>query len=390
MTNLEEASKRLSKVTSDLMRHPETRAYIGVFMMGKVSIEESIPTACTDGINEKYNPDFLMKLSLPEARGLKMHEGLHKVFKHTVRCLSFWKEDPKLANQAADYVVNDLIMNVADKAFIKLPAGGLYDPKFHGWAFPEIFNFLKQEKQGGKGGGGSGRGEPLDEHDMSGAEQMSAEEIKEYAEKINEALHQGSMLASRLGKTLPRAVTDDMQPQVDWRDTLHEFVNSVANGNDEHTYRRFDKKMMAYDIIQPGVYSEKVGDIIVAIDVSGSINQEQINEFAAELQSICEQVSPDALRVIWWHDRIDSEQLFMPEQFGDIRKLLKPNGSGGTYVTCVSDYITKQQLKADCVLVFTDGFVEYDPKWDVTVPTLWLVTRRQDFVPPRGMTVKIN
>jgi predicted metal-dependent peptidase len=309
------------------------------------------------------------------------------VFKHTVRCLSFWKENAQLANQAADYVVNDVIMNVADKAFIKLPAGGLYDPKFHNWAYPEVYRFLKNEQE--QGGGGS-RGNPLDDHDMSAAEEMTAEEIKKYADDIKEALHQGGLLASRFGKALPRSITEELQPQVDWRDALREFVTSVAAGNDEHTYRRFDKKMMAYDIIQPGVYSEKVGDIIVAIDVSGSIGQAQINEFATELQSICEQVTPDALRVIWWHDKVENEQMFLPEQFGDIRKLLKPNGTGGTYVTCVSDYITSRQLKADCVLVFTDGYVEASPKWEVNASTLWLVTRNKDFSPPSGMTVKIN
>lgn len=393
MTNTEQASKRLSKVTRDLMRHPETRAYLGVLIMGKMSIDSSIPTACTDGVNEKYNPDFLMKLAEPEARALRLHETLHKVFKHLARGVTYWKENPKLANQAADYVVNDVIVNIADKAFIKLPDGGLYDPQFHGWSFPEVYRYLKEEQEDGNGGGGVGapqRGESLDDHDTSGAEQMTGEEIKQYGEAINEALHQGGLLAARFGKPLPRAITEELQPKVDWRDALREFVSSIASGNDEHTYRRFDKKMMAYDIIQPGVYSEKVGDIIVAIDVSGSINQEQLNEFATELVSVCEQVSPDALRIIWWHDSVANEQVFMPEEFGNLRNLLKPNGSGGTRVTCVSEHIVRHQMKADCVLVFTDGHIEDDPKWDVTAPTLWLVTHKRDFVPPRGVTVKID
>jgi predicted metal-dependent peptidase len=249
----------------------------------------------------------------------------------------------------------------------------------------------EEEQGGGQGGQSNGASQPLDEHDMSNAEQMSAKEMKEYVEQVNEAIHQGGLLAGRFGQKLPRSVTETLQPQVDWATALREFVSSVAQGNDEHTYRKFDKRMILDDIIQPGVISEKVGDIVVAIDTSGSINAAMINEFAAELQSICEQVHPDALRVMWWDTTVSSEQVFTPDGFNDISKLLKPTGGGGTHVSCVSEHMLKRNYKADCVLVFTDGYVESDIKWDVMCPTLWLVTSKRDFVPPNGgKTVKVE
>ena len=359
---MQEAIKKLEKATVDLLRHPETAAYAGVLVMGKTTVVDDIPTACTDGVNEKYGEAFLNKLMLPEVRGLKLHEGLHKVFKHTVRGLPYWKKNAKLANMAADYVVNDVIMNIKDKAFIKLPDGGLYDSKFHGWSYPEIYRHLEKEEE--QGGQGNGAGQPFDEHDMSNG---------------------------RFGQKLPRSVTETLQPKVDWTTALREFVSSIAQGNDEHTYRKFDKRMILDDIIQPGVMSEKVGDIVVAIDTSGSISAAMINEFAAELQSICEQVNPDALRVMWWDTTVSSEQVFTPDGFNDISKLLKPTGGGGTHVSCVSEHMLKRNYKADCVLVFTDGYVEDDVKWDVMCPTLWLVTGKRDFVPPNGgKTVKVE
>lgn len=386
---MQEAIKKLEKATVDLLRHPETAAYAGVLVMGKTTVVDDIPTACTDGVDEKYGEAFLNKLMLPEVRGLKLHEGLHKVFKHTVRGLPYWKKNAKLANMAADYVVNDVIMNIKDKAFIKLPDGGLYDPKFHGWSYPEIYRHLEKEEE--QGGQGNGAGQSFDEHDMSNAEQMSAEEMKEYVDQVNEAIHQGGLLAGRFGQKLPRSVTETLQPKVDWTTALREFVSSIAQGNDEHTYRKFDKRMILDDIIQPGVMSEKIGDIVVAIDTSGSISASMINEFASELQSICEQVNPDALRVMWWDTTVSSEQVFTPENFNDITKLLKPTGGGGTCVSCVSKHIIERNYKADCVLVFTDGHVEDDIKWDVMCPTLWLVTSKRDFVPPNGgKTVKVE
>jgi predicted metal-dependent peptidase len=109
-----------------------------------------------------------------------------------------------------------------------------------------------------------------------------------------------------------------------------------------------------------------------------------LNEFATEQQGLCEQVSPDALRVMWWDTKVRSEQVFTPEMFNDISKLLKPAGGGGTEVSCVSSYMVERNYKADCMIVFTDGHVEDDVKWDVMCPTLWLVTSNRGFTPPRG------
>ena len=59
-------------------------------------------------------------------------------------------------------------------------------------------------------------------------------------------------------------------------------------------------------------------------------------------------------------------------------------------VGCVSKYINKEQLKPECVIVFTDGYVESDPKWNIIPPTLWMVTQAKDWVPPSGKKVMVN
>jgi predicted metal-dependent peptidase len=65
-------------------------------------------------------------------------------------------------------------------------------------------------------------------------------------------------------------------------------------------------------------------------------------------------------------------------------------GGGGTTVSSVSKYITKNDIKAECVLVFTDGYVENNVQWDITSPTLWLVTQNRGFTPPSGKKVLVN
>ena len=136
----------------------------------------------------------------------------------------------------------------------------------------------------------------------------------------------------------------------------------------------------------PTVENETIGDIVVAIDTSGSIGQEQINEFAGELVSICESVSPESVRILWWDTMVHGEQMFT-DNYSAIGEMLKPLGGGGTEVGCVSKYINKQKINAECVIVFTDGYVEHDVKWDIQAPTLWMITDAHNWMPPTGKKV---
>jgi predicted metal-dependent peptidase len=130
-----------------------------------------------------------------------------------------------------------------------------------------------------------------------------------------------------------------------------------------------------------------MGEVVVAIDTSGSIGQDQINAFAGELASICSAVSPEAVRVLWWDTMVHGEQLFTPDNYDRIGALLKPLGGGGTQVSCVSRHMIKNNINAECLVVFTDGFVEDKIVWDMAVPTLWLVTANKSWRPPAGQKV---
>jgi predicted metal-dependent peptidase len=67
--------------------------------------------------------------------------------------------------------------------------------------------------------------------------------------------------------------------------------------------------------------------------------------------------------------------------------MLKPKGGGGTRVSCVSEYLNKNKINAECVLVFTDGYLENDVKWSISAPTLWMVTENKGWTPPTGKKV---
>jgi predicted metal-dependent peptidase len=407
-----------------LMKHPQTALYSGVMLMGTSAVEDNVPTAYTDGVNKKYGRKFLESItSEAKVRGLILHENLHVALKQVVHGHAMFMENRKMANLAADFVVNDIITCIdgtvagTSERLVELPDHAVYDPMFHDWSMREVYNYLKKNAKcdgsgKGKGQGGQGNNPPSggnqpndddgdgntvtvngktydisqsDEHDFVGRE-ATAEEAKEILDQIDKALREGGMLAGRMGAKIPRVISDLLEPKIDWREALREFVSATTKGNDEFTWRRMNKRHMANDIYLPSVENESIGEIVVAIDTSGSIGGAEITEFATELVSICDLCQPEVVRVLWWDTEVHGEQVFK-DNYSNIATLLKPMGGGGTHVSCVSDYVNKNKIKAECVLVFTDGYVESNIDWKITSPTLWMVTQRKDFVPPVGKKV---
>lgn len=412
---------KLKKAHMALMKHPETCLYSGVMLMGKSEILEEMPTAATDGINKFYGREFMDKLSPEETRAIVLHETLHVALKHIPRHRAMVRENAMLANMAMDFVVNDVIMNIKDKKLCKLPDGALYMPGWTGWSVRQIYDELKKAlpdppppprgkkpcdnppPTGGQGQGGSEKSDsrhgekvringkdmqPFDDHDVSGVDELSPEELKGIDKDINEALQQGGMLAGRFGVKLPRVISDLLTPKVNWRDALRDFVSAACRGRDEFTWRKLNRRRLADDHYVPSMEDETVDEIVVAIDTSGSIGGKELTEFATELASICDTMTPNCVRVLWWDTIVHGEQTFHDE-YSNIAKMLKPLGGGGTRVSCVSEYMIKNNVRSEALVIFTDGFVEGKIQWETTVPTLWMVTQNSRFKPP-GNGVMVN
>ena len=396
--------QRIKKGHIMLMKHPETALWSGILMMGTTEVvDDPKVTAYTNGIDKRYGRTFLQMIcpTQEEVNGLILHENLHIGLRQMIHNLDLFREDVKKANKAADFVVNDMIMEISKKypQLVQLPKGGCYDMKYHNMNMREVYKLL-EECEGGKGGkgeegegdgdkpsGGGGDEYSFDEHDFETS--ITQEEAKEMDARIDRAIREGALLAGRLGVDLPRQITDMLAPVIDWREVLRDFVTASCKGKDEYTWRKFNRRVISNDIYLPTVENETIGEVVVAIDTSGSIGQEELNVFASELVSICDAVSPDAVRVLWWDTKVHGEQLFT-DNYDQIGSMLKPLGGGGTRVSCVSEYINKKNIKAECCIVFTDGYLENNVEWNISAPTLWLVTHNKDWTPPSGKLVHVK
>lgn len=391
LTNAITPEERLEKIHVSLMRDKRTALFSGIMLMGKSEVVDDCPTARTDGLNKFYGREFIEGLTDQELRALVWHENGHVALKHILRFKSLMeKGQGQLVNIACDYVVNDMIVSTDDESFVKLPKGGLYESKYHDWSVNDILKDLQkmQEENPEQLQRQIGEGETLDEHDYENAEGGDTKESVEKLERlIEEGMRQGQILAGKLGGDIPRSITDMLAPKVDWKDVLRDFIQSSMRGKDELTWRKFNKRHLANDIYLPSTEDESVGELVVALDVSGSIGGEVLNSFASELSSICVNTQPDKVRVLWWDTKVSSEQVFTVKDYEHIKTLLKATGGGGTAPECIDKYLIDKNIKAEALIVLTDGAFD-KPIWKSSMPSLWVCTWSDKNIPDSAKSVR--
>jgi predicted metal-dependent peptidase len=120
--------QRLSKAVVDIMGNPKYVALAGVLMIGDRTVQDDIPTACTNGRDEMYGRAFVDTLNDAELRFLVLHECYHKLYRHLITWRHLYDENRRLANIACDYVINVKIADDNPDGWAVMPQGGRFDP----------------------------------------------------------------------------------------------------------------------------------------------------------------------------------------------------------------------------------------------------------------------
>jgi len=387
------ALNMIERAHVELMNHKDTMEYAGVIMVGKYRVSEDIPTAMTNGVDCIYGDEFIRKLSESDRRGLIMHENLHKTFQHTFLWKHLYEQNAKIANQACDYVINIIIKDLDKKSsgFVTLPQGGLYDERFRGMSSQEVFDILMDEREeGGSGGNGDGdedgeEGAGLDGHDWTELPKDRQDEIKK---EIDQAIRQGALMAGKLGGNLSRELGELLQPKVDWREQLRDFVTSLADGKDVSTWQRVNRRWLQHDMYMPSTLSETMGRIVIGVDTSGSIGGEELNKFLSEVQSICMTVKPDIVDLIYWDTEVAKHEIYDREKQDKLVNSTKPAGGGGTDPSCVPEYIEANKLNPECVIMLTDGYVGTWGTWKH--PLVWCIVGGNKATPSVGASIYVD
>ena len=390
--------QRLSKAVVDIMGCPKYIALAGILMIGNRTIindpleRGGLTTACTNGKDEWYYRGFVDSLNDAELRFLVLHENYHKLYRHLSTWKHLVKDDPDLSNISMDHVINiKLVEDNHDDRFATMTgelAKGFCNEEFKGWDTAKIFHHLKQENKKG-GGQGQGEGEGFDVHDHEGAEEMTPEQEKGLAREIDEAIRQGALVAGKAGSGGDRDFKELLKVQVDWKQVLREFVTTTCKGKDYSTWNKPNRRFIGQGIYMPSGISEKVGELAIAIDTSGSIGDSELSVFLSEVKGICDTVKPDKVRLLYWDTEVCADEEYKQDEVDRLVQSTKPEGGGGTMIECVPQYMADKSIKPQACIVLTDGYL--GGSWGTwTCPVLWCIIDNDSARPDVGKYVHVQ
>jgi predicted metal-dependent peptidase len=194
-------------------------------------------------------------------------------------------------------------------------------------------------------GDGSG---PMDDcEDGEGSPAEQAQEQAEWKVKVAQAAQAAKMMG-KLSANLQRLVDDVLQPKVDWRDVLQRFL--VKARTDQRSFARFNRRFLPQGIYLPTVSGETMGEVVFAVDCSGSIDRATVNQFAAEVRVVKEDMCPTRIHVLYFDSVVSHVESYEPDDELDI----KPHGGGGTDFAPVMDKIMELGIEPVAIVFLTD------------------------------------
>ena len=400
--------RKLQKCKIALMRNSKFALLQGVMMIGKTRVAE-IPTACTNGRDEIYGREFVRKLSERELQFVIAHEASHKMYRHLTTWRKLHDEDHKLANMACDYVINLMLKDVdPTESIIAMPRFqesngnakkgdfmGLLDEQYRGMNTKQVFDILKDKKaKGEKPFDGDGDGDGFDEHDWDGANDMTDEEKKELAREVDQAIRQGLIAQQKVkgdgSLGMSRELEELLEPKVDWREVLREFVKATCSAKDTSSWRRVNRRFLSTGMYMPSMIGEKVGHLVIGIDTSGSIGGKELSEFLSEVKAIAEEVTPNQVDLIYWDSEVCAHEIYTETTVSTLVESTKPAGGGGTSPSCVSEYLNNNKIVPECIIILSDGYVGGDWGSEWTAPLLWCLVGGYDGDAEHGKTIHVN
>ena len=347
---------------------------------------EDIPIAATDGSNLILNPKTFFKYSLGERIFITAHEIAHCMFNHCGLSRPFQQTkkvkyadgtslpyDAELMNVAMDLIINDMLIESKIGTF---PKEGCHDKSVATCndSFLDAYKkvYKKQNGKGptgkGPGGGGGGFDVLLDPGSSQGKNPDQA--VQDRSDTAWGTAIAGAMAAAKAQGKLPAAMerifSEILEPTAPWQDLIRAFfARKVGAGS--YDWRKPDRRLIQRDIYAPQRAGNGCGDVVVAVDTSGSIGQRELDVFFAEMRGILEDVRPNRLFLVWCDARVHHvDELDQSSDLGG----LKPHGGGGTDFRPVFDWIESQDLRPDALVYLTDGMGSF-PKDEPRYPVVW-------------------
>lgn len=349
-------------------------------------------TAATDGRNMYYNAEFVSGLTDRQAVFVIGHELLHVVFDHVGTNSRGVGYDAKLANIAADFAVNSTLVKESfgepigrfiDKDTLLNPKnqsigiGTLYDPRYDEWSFEQIYDDLIQDPRSEEFKSKDIQvcfDQHLDGSGNNGEPELDESEIRQIQNEIREAILTAAEAAGigSVPGNIRRLIGSLTEPKMDWREILDATIESQVKS--DYSYMKLGRRSFSSNIVFPSMKREPSIQATLALDMSGSITDEDIKDFFSEVYGIVCQHSSYEIGIMCWDTTVYNYQVFT-EDDGDKILEYRPEGGGGTDLRCVYEYMKDEDIHPTQLVVFTDGEI-YNWGDEDYCPTLFIIKNK--------------
>jgi predicted metal-dependent peptidase len=369
-------------------------------------------TTATDARKFYYNPEYIEQLTLSETQFILAHEALHCALSH------FARREHRIKHRwdiACDYAINPLLINDG----LDAPPGSLHERTYEGMTAEEIYPYIddnenqetldqhlydkpdeQQHNQDRNQQPPPPRPENQEDEDKGAAPQQQPDENTQGAPQPPPLSHdeqdnlsvqwqqrlagaaQQAMQAGKLSGDMARLVDFLIQPQLPWRMLLARYMTALAR--DDYSYTRPSTRR-GDPAIFPSLRSSQV-DVVIVLDTSGSISENEMKEFISEIDAIKGQMRA---RIIL--HACDAEMdVHGPWSFEPWEEFQLPNdikGGGGTDFRPVFNWAETLDRTPDLLIYFTDAEGSF-PESAPFYPVIWLVKGKHPI--PWGQRIQLN
>lgn len=388
-------------------------------LFGALSMLDKVPSSSYDTIgidltekhrvSLKYNPNFINSISIERLELVLFIEGMRVLLRH---CTTRLQEPGNISHLASSLAINQLMNDDLDKILQGFDEVSP-DPKRFGLpdkqAFEEYFRELLEkadktdqiiqqiwqsmsddqkkeliEKAMEGSGEGENEGKDSDNFKSFANEKEALKEysnpngnakqgwkknnsfdsdIKAYIDKVKNK----TKMWGKYTSSVQAGILEAFAPKINCKDIIRRFSSSILTGKTEPSRMKINRR---FDIERPGYRRTYKPNIIVAIDNSGSMSDENL-KFGFGLVN----------KILYFAQitfiQFDCEIQIIEKNFNKARKEFSVKGRGGTNYQPIFDYAEKN--KCDGLIIFTDGYAPAvtEPKFKV----LWMLSQK-DQKPP--------
>lgn len=347
--------------------------FASILMKRKLIPDNSIPTAAVDQRGQiYYNEKFVESLSVDELVFLLAHEVGHVIGQHASRR---GVRNAKKWNIAGDAWINDMLKGSGIGQFIE---GGVNMPGSKDETVDEIYNKLPDSPDGGGQGQGPGgigddlieRGSPLTADE---ADRIDAETRVEIAQAAQAAKMQG-----KLPGAIAKIVAELVETRTPWYDILERYMEAFTRG--DYSWARPNRRFS--DVYLPSIGKvAKMGDVVIQVDVSGSISKRELDHYNGHLKAIIELCNPERVHVLYTDTAVCKHVIFEHgEEFG-----LQFYAGGGTDMEAGFKFLEAEGIEPEVFVCLTDGYTDFHASSNPAYPVIWCIS--SEITAPYGETI---